>query len=167
MSQLTTYGSESLGRPKSAMLWQVSAANHLIKRKYWISWPSSDSWNKPHMHRSWAHTDFHHPNIWWGDNTAGHKQLKMFQVCTEDDFLTPLIKQPTRGDALLDFILTNKEELIRGVTAGASLGCSDHEMWSSGSMEKGTRKMAGSQPWNLGEQTMAYSETCLEQSHRL
>lgn len=70
----------------------------------------------------------------------------MFQVCIEDDFLTPVIKQPTRGDALLDLILTNKEELIGGVKVGGSLGCGDHEMWRSGSMEKGTSQIAGSQP---------------------
>ena len=32
------------------------------------------------------------------------------------------------GDALLDSILTNKEELVGDVKAGDSPGCSDHEM---------------------------------------
>lgn len=36
-----------------------------------------------------------------------------------------------RGDALLNLILANKEELVREVEAGGGLGCSGHEMMES------------------------------------
>ena len=35
---------------------------------------------------------------------------------------------PTRGEALLDLVLTNAEERIREVKTGGSLGCSDHAL---------------------------------------
>ena len=34
----------------------------------------------------------------------------------------------TRGEALLDLLLTNVEEIINGVKVGGSLGCSDHAL---------------------------------------
>lgn len=46
----------------------------------------------------------------------------------------------------------------QGVKVWGSLGCSDHNMWSSGSMEKGTRQIAELEPWNSGEQTTACSQ---------
>ena len=69
-------------------------------------------------------------------------------MCIEDDFLTPVMKKPKSGDALLDLVLTYKEELTGAVNAGDSAGCSDNEMWSSGSMEKRTRQIARLQLWN-------------------
>lgn len=40
--------------------------------------------------------------------------MNIFQECINDDFLTQVINQPKRGDALLDFILAKKEQLVRG-----------------------------------------------------
>ncbi|KAK4810483.1 hypothetical protein QYF61_004263 [Mycteria americana] len=39
-----------------------------------------------------------------------------------------MIKSPTRGDVLLDLLLTNAEELLGEVKIGGSLGCSDHAL---------------------------------------
>lgn len=36
-----------------------------------------------------------------------------------------VIDSPTRGEALLDLLLTNTEELIQGIKIHVSLGCSD------------------------------------------
>ena len=46
----------------------------------------------------------------------------------EDNFLTQLVSELTRGGALLDLLLVNREELVGQVKAGGRLGCSDHEM---------------------------------------
>lgn len=39
-----------------------------------------------------------------------------------------VIEEPTKGDALLDLIVTNKEELSGHVKVEGRRGCSDHEM---------------------------------------
>jgi len=76
MSQLTAYGSESLGRPKLAMLpttWSGGSIGFV--------WPSSDNWRSLTCTGPGPQADFDHSNIWWGDNTAEHKKLRMFQEC--------------------------------------------------------------------------------------
>ncbi|KAK4825362.1 hypothetical protein QYF61_026881 [Mycteria americana] len=49
--------------------------------------------------------DFNHPNIYW-----------------------KIIDSPTRGDAILDLLVTKASELIGDVKTGGSLGCSDHAL---------------------------------------
>lgn len=39
-----------------------------------------------------------------------------------------VIESTTRGDVLLDLLLTISEDLIRGIKMGGGLGCSDHAM---------------------------------------
>ena len=46
----------------------------------------------------------------------------------EDNFLTQLVSEPTRGAALLDLLLTSREGLVGDVVAGGCLGLSNHEM---------------------------------------
>jgi len=46
----------------------------------------------------------------------------------EDNFLTQLVSEPTRGGASLDLLFTNKEGLVGHVVVGGCLGHSDHEM---------------------------------------
>ncbi|KAK4811192.1 hypothetical protein QYF61_019823 [Mycteria americana] len=72
--------------------------------------------------------DFNHPDICWKSGTASCKQSRRLLECTEDNFLIQVIESPTRGDALLDLLLTNTEELIREVKIDGSLGCSDHAL---------------------------------------
>jgi len=63
----------------------------------------------------------------WGDmNTAGCKQSK-FLECTDDSFLTRVIKEQTWVYARLG-LLANKEDLLGDVTGGSSLGSSEHGM---------------------------------------
>lgn len=63
----------------------------------------------------------------------------MLQLYIEDDFLTQVIKQPTRGDALLDFVLTSKEKLIRGAKVRAALmRCRVQDPWRK---EKGNSRI--------------------------
>lgn len=42
--------------------------------------------------------------------------------------VTQVMEEPTRGGALLDLILVNKEGLVGDVKVESSLGCSDHEI---------------------------------------
>ena len=48
--------------------------------------------------------------------------------CIKDNFLGQVLDSPTRGDALLDVLVTNASKLIRDVKIGDSLGCSDHAL---------------------------------------
>lgn len=45
-----------------------------------------------------------------------------------DNFFIPVMDEPTRGGALLDLSLTNKEELIRELKAEGNHGCSVQEL---------------------------------------
>jgi len=72
--------------------------------------------------------DFNHPNIFWRDNTAGHKQSRRFLQCAEDNFLLQVREEPTRRGAMLDLVLTKMEGLVGNVKAKSSLGFSDHEI---------------------------------------
>ena len=69
--------------------------------------------------------DFNHLDICWDSGTAGGRQSRRFLESVEDNFLVQVIDGPTRGEALLDLVLTNAEESIREVKTGDSLGCSD------------------------------------------
>jgi len=50
--------------------------------------------------------DFNFPNICWKYNTAQRKQSKKFLDCVEDSVLMQLVREPTRGGALLDLLFT-------------------------------------------------------------
>ena len=72
--------------------------------------------------------NFNHSNISWKGSRAGHRQSRRSLECIDGNCLTQVIKKLMRGDALLNLILTNKEELVGDVEAGGGLGCSGHEM---------------------------------------
>jgi len=46
----------------------------------------------------------------------------------DDNFLVQVFDRPIRGEALLDLLLTNAEENIKGSNVGGSLGCSDYAL---------------------------------------
>jgi len=48
--------------------------------------------------------------------------------CTEDNFLSQVIDDHSRGNAILDLLLTNVNELIGDIGVGGCLDCSDHAM---------------------------------------
>jgi len=72
--------------------------------------------------------DFNHPSICWKSNTASCRQFSKFLECIEDNFLSQVISTPTRGDVILDLVVTNASELVADVKIGGSLGCSDHAL---------------------------------------
>ncbi|KAK4832281.1 LOW QUALITY PROTEIN: hypothetical protein QYF61_021680 [Mycteria americana] len=66
--------------------------------------------------------------FWHKFNTAERKQSRRFLECVEDNFLTQLVSDPTRGGASLDLLFTNREGLVGDVVVGGRLGVSDHDM---------------------------------------
>ncbi|KAK4827189.1 hypothetical protein QYF61_015151 [Mycteria americana] len=72
--------------------------------------------------------DVSHPDICGKSSTASSRQSRKLLQCIEDNFLTQVIDTCTRGDAILDLMVTNASELISDVKIGGSLGCSDHAL---------------------------------------
>lgn len=53
-----------------------------------------------------------------------------------------MLEKLTRGEVLLDLVLTSEEELVKEVQTGGSLGCSNHALveftiWRSMGLENG------------------------------
>jgi len=57
--------------------------------------------------------DFNLSDICWKYNTAERKRFRRFLECAEDNFLTQLVSEPTRGGALLDLLFINRDGLMR------------------------------------------------------
>ncbi|KAJ7415207.1 hypothetical protein BTVI_38929 [Pitangus sulphuratus] len=72
--------------------------------------------------------DFNHLDVCWESNTAGCKKSRKLLECINDNFLVQVLEKPNRGEALLNLVLTNADELTKGVKVGGSLGCSDHAL---------------------------------------
>ncbi|CAM4377561.1 unnamed protein product [Caretta caretta] len=72
--------------------------------------------------------DFNHPDICWESNIVVHRQSRKFLETVGDNFLVQVLEEPTRGRALLDLLLTNREELVGEAKVNGNLGGSDHEM---------------------------------------
>jgi len=75
--------------------------------------------------------DFNYPDIDWASHsvspsaTSGSSE---FFKLVEDQFLTQHVLSPTRGDAILDLILTTEPDLISNVSVIQNFGISDHNM---------------------------------------
>jgi len=72
--------------------------------------------------------DFNHPDICWKDHTVSCKRSRRLVESIDDNFLVQVVDRPTRGEVLLDLLLTNAEEIIKGTNVGGSLGGSDHAL---------------------------------------
>lgn len=46
----------------------------------------------------------------------------------DDDFLVQVLDTVTRGEVLLDLVLTNAMEIIKDIKISGSLGCSNHAL---------------------------------------
>ncbi|PKU44704.1 glycerol kinase [Limosa lapponica baueri] len=67
-----------------------------------------------------------HPDICWKVYTDRNTQSRRFLQCVDDNFLTQLVEEPMRREALLDLVLTNKEGPVEDSKVEGNLGCSDH-----------------------------------------
>ena len=72
--------------------------------------------------------DFNFPDICWKYNTVQTKQSRRFLECMIDDFLTQLVREPTRGGAPLDLLFTNREGLGGNVEVRSCPGQSNPKM---------------------------------------
>ncbi|KAK4818945.1 hypothetical protein QYF61_022210 [Mycteria americana] len=72
--------------------------------------------------------DFNLPDVCWKYNTAEKKQSRRFLERVADNFLTQLVREPTREGAPLHLLFTNREGLVSHVMVGGRLGQSDHEI---------------------------------------
>ncbi|TRZ12815.1 hypothetical protein HGM15179_014306 [Zosterops borbonicus] len=72
--------------------------------------------------------DFNLPDICWELNTAEKRQPRKFLECIDDNFLSQLVSEPTRGETMLDLLFTNRDGLVEDVVVGGRLGQSDHEI---------------------------------------
>lgn len=64
-----------------------------------------------------------------------------------------MIKESTRNGALLNLLLTKKEELVGNVDTGDRLGCSDHEKVEFRVQREGSLAKSRTEHWISGEQT--------------
>ncbi|KAK4806138.1 hypothetical protein QYF61_001061 [Mycteria americana] len=72
--------------------------------------------------------DFNFPDINWECHTAVTSRSWKFLEFVGDNFLSQVLGEPTRKDALLDLLFVNGEGLVGDVMVGGCLGHSDHEM---------------------------------------
>ncbi|TRZ08141.1 hypothetical protein HGM15179_018968 [Zosterops borbonicus] len=72
--------------------------------------------------------DVNLPDICWEHNTAEKRQSRKFLECMDDNFLSELVGEPTRGEIMLDLLFTNRDGLVGDVVVGGRLGQSDHEI---------------------------------------
>ena len=73
--------------------------------------------------------DFNRPgNKWESCEASGNE--KKFLECIQDSFFTQHILLPTRGDNIMDLVMSNEEGLVENLTVGTStfgtFGTSDH-----------------------------------------
>lgn len=64
-----------------------------------------------HSHNMILMRDFNHSVICWRDSTAGHQKSKRFLESFDDNFFVQVVQELTRN-AMLNFVLTSKEELV-------------------------------------------------------
>ena len=69
--------------------------------------------------------DFNYRNIDW-EALVGDQEAEEFLNVVQDNFLRQIINEPTRGNNILDLVLTNREEVIKDTEIGGNLGNSDH-----------------------------------------
>ncbi|KAK4815724.1 hypothetical protein QYF61_006762 [Mycteria americana] len=94
--------------------------------------------------------DFNLPDVCWKYNTAERKQSRRFLERVADNFLTQLVREPTREGAPLDLLFTNREGFVSHVMVGDRLGQSDHEMIEfliRGEVRRGVSKTATLEFW--------------------
>ena len=70
--------------------------------------------------------DFHHGHIQWKslESTGGEDRQFLFLI--QESFLTQHVLEPTRGENVLDIVLSSQKELVDNVKIHGPLGNSDH-----------------------------------------
>ena len=71
--------------------------------------------------------DFNLPVTRWGDTYACHTGRELYTNLLESD-LFQLVNKPTRGDNILDLVLSTTENLVNNVNVGPVFSTSDHRI---------------------------------------
>ena len=71
--------------------------------------------------------DFNYPDIEWDFLTAGNVG-KNFLDQVQDSFLFQHVDFPTRGNNILDLVLSSEEGMVSNLTTLGKLGASDHDI---------------------------------------
>ena len=75
-----------------------------------------------------------HPDIRWNSLDSSNESAKCL-LLVQNCFLTQHVLEPTRGDNVLDLILSSNKELVDNVTVVELLGTSDHSQTDSENWE--------------------------------
>ena len=51
-----------------------------------------------------------------------YEQSQRFLECVGDNFLTQVVREPTKGSKILDLLFVNREDLVGDVKVGSHLG---------------------------------------------
>ena len=81
--------------------------------------------------------DFNYPDICWRLNSEKTARSNKFLTSLADNFIVQKVEDTTRGSAILDLILTNKEDLVNGVRVVGYLDWSDHVLMEFEILRKG------------------------------
>ncbi|PKU37652.1 rna-directed dna polymerase from mobile element jockey-like [Limosa lapponica baueri] len=100
------------------------------------------------------------PDICWKYNTAESRQARRFLECMEDNFLTQLVGEPTKGGTSLDLLFPNKEGLVGDVVVGGHLELSDHEMVKFSILSESTGEVPDD--WRVANVTHIYKKSLKE-----
>jgi len=84
---------------------------------------------------------FNDNNNMYLKRSAMHTLSRRFLQSIDDNFLTQVVEEPSRG-VLLDLVLTNKDGLVEDVKIAGSLGCSGHEMVEFRILHGGSRAIS-------------------------
>lgn len=76
--------------------------------------------------------DFNHPDNCGKSSMESFSQFRRLLECTEDNFQSQVIDALTRGDAILNLLLTKANELMGRIRTGGCLGCSDRALTEEG-----------------------------------
>ena len=83
--------------------------------------------------------DFNYRNVDW-ELMIGNRESEEFLKIMQDNFLKQVVMEPTRGNNILDLIITNSDDTVEQVDVGGYLGNSDHrEIRCKIKIERATR----------------------------
>ena len=71
--------------------------------------------------------DFNYPGIDWRTSKGSSKVDITFIETLNDNYLHQHVREPTRGDRILDLVLSSSESDIDTIETSFSLGKSDHK----------------------------------------
>ena len=84
--------------------------------------------------------DFNHGHILWTSLQSTGREDQEFLNLVQDGFLSQHVLEATRGENVLDIVLSSQKEFVDNVKICGPLGCSDHNQIHFIIKEKGTRK---------------------------